>query len=541
MEIKNGLFALPTDEQAIAEGCYIDQSLPDKIIRFANEFCTIQSSDYSGQPGRPLRLLEWQIAIVRTLYGWRRPSGALRFRYCSCWMGRRQGKSMLCALLATFFSLTSPRCKIPIIASTKDEARAVFDRCHDFVRCNKDLTRRCKTVPSHKTIRDKRDFGEIQVLACEKVGSLGKGVQLAIYDEVAAWPAHQARDVLSRMHDSLKDKIDAVEISISTPQHDLTSVGYEKFLLAEAVLNGEKPDTSVLPVIYQANPETYREDIEGALRAALPSLGITTPLETYLTEWNSVRGTVDEPAFLVFNLGLWVSSPTVWIPNSFWEACNQPSLNEQEFYYGQYDNIAVGMDWGASYDLTAYTIVIQKGQLFYLFPRYFIPASIAQERTKLDKVPYTTWQLNPKYNLYFTAGDVVDAFAVIAKLKEDQNKFGFKTVRFDKTKMALVDQQLQREGFNCVSVSTGVTTMAAAFEKLERLIRGREIRHDNNPISNWCLANCMPKKTQDKVMVVKSGDRNKIDFVDATAIALTHWLDNQEVILPEGQKWAFGV
>src|SRR5689334_22715260 len=113
----DGLYVLPTDEKAREQGCYVDLSLPNKIIRFAEETCTLQTDDYSGKAGRKLRLLQWQKALIKTLYGWRNKAGDLRFTYCSCWLGRRQGKSTICAVIATFFMLTSARSKVPIIAS----------------------------------------------------------------------------------------------------------------------------------------------------------------------------------------------------------------------------------------------------------------------------------------------------------------------------------------------------------------------------------------------------------------------------------------
>lgn len=544
MKIVDGLYVLPTDEKARQQGCYLDFTLPDKIISFAEKCCTLQTDDYSGKSGRALKLLPWQEALIRTLYGWRNKHGDLRFTYCSTWVGRRQGKSVLCAVLATYFMLTSARSKVPIIASDMNEATAVYDRCYDFVvnsplLYHKDKKQsRCSVQKSHLTIRDEKGLGEIVVLSSEKTGKLGKGVQLLVADELAAWKAHAARHIWNMLHDSLKDKVNAVMVSISTPQHDLSSLGREKYLQAEAVLTGESDDITVLPIIYKA-PENFREDIEGALRQALPSLDVTTPLHKYLEEWAAIENTIDEPRFLIMNLGLWVSSPEVWIPNVFWDAC-KADFSESQFYGRNYDAIAVGMDWGASYDLTAYTIIIQKGELFYLFPRFFIPKDIAQERTEKDKVPYTSWVLDRNNNLFLTPGDVVDAMEVLKVLNDDRAKFGFNTVRFDKTKMALVDQLLQQNGFNCVAVSQQVPTMAPAFEKFETLIRARQIRHNNNPVANWCLGNCKPKKVNDSTMIVKSGDRNKIDYVDATCIGLTHWLDtkNTTPVLPPGQKWA---
>jgi phage terminase large subunit-like protein len=542
MKVENGLYVLPTDDLARAKGCYLDFALADRIIAFAEKCCTIQTDDFSGRAGRPVKLIEWQRVLIRTLFSWKNASGDLRFSYASVWLGRRQGKSLLCSIIATFFMLSSRRCKVPLIASSIEEAKAVYDRCHDFVTCSPMLAKRCKPTPSHYTIKDTEGLGEIKILSSEKTGKLGKGVQCLILDEIAAWNPHSARDVFNSLHDSLKDKVNAVTISISTPQHDLSSLGREKFLAAEAVLKGEgeekSKDITLLPVIYEA-PENFRDDIVSALHAALPSLNITTPLHKYVEEWEAVKDTVDEPRFTIMNLGRWVSSCTTWIPNVFWEACRE-KFDESQFYGGKYDSISVAADWGASYDLTCYTIIIEKNGLFYLLPRYFIPTLIAQDRQSKDKIPYLTYANMPSNKLFLTDGNTVDATKVLAELKNDRAKFNFHEVRFDPTKLALVSQLFQAQGFQCVDVKTNANTMSPAFQKFETLIRERKIRHDDNAISNWCLGNCKPKK-EPTLMVVKSGELNKIDFVDSVAIGLTKWLSGSTSVpvLPQGQSWAF--
>lgn len=536
---------MPTDKLAIEQGCYLDFTLADKIIKFAESVCTIWTDDYSGRAGRKLKLLPWQKTFIRTAYGWRNSRHDLRYKYCSVWLGRRQGKSMLMAVLALYTMLTSPRTKIPIVASDIEEARGIYDRIHDMVVNNSLLFNQVKkksrinVVDSHKTIIDQKHLGEIKILSSEKGGKLGKGCSLILLDEIAAWSAHSARHIFNSLYDSTKDKNDALMISISTPQHDLSSLGYEKYLLAEKVSKCESQDTTLLPVIYSA-PDNWREDIPAALAQALPSLNITTPIDTYLDEWRAVEGTVDESRFIIMNLGLWVSSPTVWIPNSFWTSC-QSRFNESQFHHGQYDNICVGADWASSHDLNSYCIVIEKQNKFYILPRGFMPRDRAQDRENKTKVPLLSWSLNPQNNFYLTEGNIVDPDFVLSRLKNDRQMFGNFDIRFDPTKMALVQQLYKQNGFNCIEVGTSPRYMSPAFEKLEGLIRGGLIQHNNNPVLNWCLGNCKPKKNESgQLMVTKSSSDNLIDHIDAASIALTHWIEERKAdptVLPQGQSW----
>lgn len=80
--------------------------------------------------------------------------------------------------------------------------------------------------------------------------------------------------------------------------------------------------------------------------------------------------------------------------------------------------------------------------------------------------------------------------------------------------------------------------MGPCFTFLETLFTTRKLRHASNPLWLNHLDNCVPSLDRyDRLDIGKSQDLAKIDSVDATAIALSYWLESDTAqVVPQGQK-----
>lgn len=317
----------------------------------------------------------------------------------------------------------------------------------------------------------------------------------------------------------------------------MSHIAFEKHQDCKKILSGESRDIVTLPVIYSA-PDNWRDDVAGALKQSCPALNQTVGLDYYLDQWQAIQGKpLDEARFETLCCARWVGSPIQFIPPNFWQACATP-IKESDLHGCE---AIVGLDYGASFDLTCISIIVKKDGLFYILPRFFLPRKLAQKRSDADNVPYITWANNPETTgLYLTDGDVVDSAALVDRMKYEGSLFDIKEVRYDRTRLEGFRQLLEREGFDLVEVPQTINSMSPAFSLFERLVREKKIRHADNPLANWNLNNCVPKRDRhDRLMVEKSGPQNKIDFVDASCIALTYWLgDTDPLQPPPGQQWA---
>ena len=63
----------PSDDLAIAQGCYFDEAAGLFAVRFIETFCRQSKGRWKGEP---LELLDWQKDFIMRLFGWKRADGA---------------------------------------------------------------------------------------------------------------------------------------------------------------------------------------------------------------------------------------------------------------------------------------------------------------------------------------------------------------------------------------------------------------------------------------------------------------------------------
>ena len=98
------------DELSLRQGCYFDQQAADRIIAFAEKYFNPQfiQGDF--------KLLEWQKDWLANLYGWKLPDGRRRYRKALLTVAKKNGKSLLCAIVALYESLAAGN-KSPLVVS----------------------------------------------------------------------------------------------------------------------------------------------------------------------------------------------------------------------------------------------------------------------------------------------------------------------------------------------------------------------------------------------------------------------------------------
>ena len=139
------------DELSLRQGCYFDQQAADRVIAFAEKYFNPQfiQGDF--------KLLEWQKDWLANLYGWKLPDGRRRYRKALLTVAKKNGKSLLCAIVALYESLASGN-KSPLVVScstTRSNASQIFDEVKSSVKAIEKNKKKPigKVVPSQKIIK----------------------------------------------------------------------------------------------------------------------------------------------------------------------------------------------------------------------------------------------------------------------------------------------------------------------------------------------------------------------------------------------------
>src|SRR5579872_936855 len=92
----------PSDELAIAEGCWFDAEAGRFVCDFIEAFCRQSVGKWAGDP---LELLDWQADFIMRLFGWKRPNGMRRFVRAYLEVAKKNGKSTLLAALTIVLTI----------------------------------------------------------------------------------------------------------------------------------------------------------------------------------------------------------------------------------------------------------------------------------------------------------------------------------------------------------------------------------------------------------------------------------------------------
>ena len=104
--------------------------------------------------------------------------------------------------------------------------------------------------------------------------------------------------------------------------------------------------------------------------------------------------------------------------------------------------------------------------------------------------------------------------------------FRLEELRYDRWRLKKFQNRLDRAGLriNAVPFGQGYKEMGPAVEDFERLLLDGELQHDNDPVTNRCIANCGteqdPKSTSDARKPVKMFPTGRIDAAVAALMAV---------------------
>ena len=469
-------------------------------------------------------MLPWQWEqIVKPLYGWYRADGTRRYKEAGIWIPKKQGKSTLISALCLWHLMEYPGSQCYAIASNVRQAGIVYSEASSmlelgplgkYVGKNKMLwvRRNCNTIE----YKDKnKNRSTLQILPCSPEGVSGWNANYICFDEGAEWNATHAQTIWDRLKNATAARRNALKVVISTAQFDREHCFYHRYAYAKSVLSGEIEDITFLPVIYELTQEDDWQDIE-VVKKANPSMGVTVPVQDYIDDLKTTTNNPREEArFRTLRCNTWVGHTEQWIATTAWQSCFE-QYKESDLYGS---DVYVGLDLAHRGDLASYCLLIPRQDKYYLLPRFFCPKDLASKKEKTDHVPYWLW--SKQNHITLTDGDCIDYQVILDQMLKDAENFNFLEVRFDPYGSESLRQSLDEKGLYLVECKQSYPVMSPPTGFLERLILDKKVRHNNQPVLNWCLGNtAVRRNNNEEIMVDKRRSTGRIDGVVATILAL---------------------
>lgn len=525
------------DEARVKAGAIYDQQAADKVKRFMETVGCITERCHGGDVGDPLKVIPWQFEeIIRPIHAWRDNQGAKFINEVGIWLPKKQNKSGLVALLALYHILVEePAAYAILIASKVDQAQVLFNFAANTLRYGK--------LKSHLGrdriwIRDNiyelrytnRDGvrSRLKVMSSTPEGISGPSSSLTILEELAEYNGTNAQIIWDRLSGAGMAR-GGTKIVLSTPQFEKEHIGFHRYTYAKQVADGVITDPHFLSCIHGV-PDDAKcicdqncgegwQCLEQVYKAN-PSVGITVPHSFYSDFLQKVKNNPrEESAWRTLYCGQWVGTLDQWISHTQWAECKE-DFNEEDLYGS---DAYVGIDASLRNDLFAYTITVKRDDQFYLIPRFFIARDLAEKKTKEDHCNYTHY--STQGHVILTGDDKVDFPTVREHLMDDSKNFNFVECRYDEKFMQESAPILEAQGLFMVAMGTSMNVMGPPSAYFERLITEKKIKHNGQPLMDYCIGNTTPyTDNEGRVKPDKKRSRGRIDGVTATVISLSGWL-----------------
>ena len=503
--------------EGIDSGTYIfDQKKANRAIRFIETF--VKHNKGPLAPG-PLMLALWQKAALSILYGIVDEDGKRIFREVFMVVGRKCGKTLLAAGVMAYESFLEGEfgSEIYCVAPKLDQSDLVFSAWEFTKDMNPDFLRRTKKrktdylIPATNTTVKKIAFNEKK--------ADGYNPMLTVADEMSSWPAARGLKQYEVMVSGTGAREQPITFSISSSGYVDNGIYDELFKRGTRFLMGDSREKRLLPFLYTIDDLDKWDDIN-ELRKSLPGLGISVRNQFILDQIDIANESASKRAeFLTKYCNVKQSSSTAWLPAQNVEQMSGKPLRLEDFR----NCYAVGgIDLSQTRDLTACTVVIERGGELYVFAKFFLPAEKIDEAIQRDGLPY---------NLYIQRGllqpsgdnfvDYHDAQAWFQSMVEQYQISPLK-VGYDRYSAQYLVKDMEAYGFHMDDVFQG-ENLWPVLQEMEGLIADGKVHIGDNDLLKAHLLNSAIKLSTERGRgkLVKINPMLHIDGSAALADAFT--------------------
>lgn len=514
---------LRSDADIIAarEGCTFDASRGARVCTFFSRFLVHAKGEYAGRPFKPL---PWQTdRVLMPLYSWVRKDGTRRFRRALIWMGRKNGKTVLCSGMALYHLMADGEMsnEVYCVASSIAQAGNMYQAASELAKMGS-IKKHLKFNETTKHIFHADSFSKLAVLTPDPDKALGINPGLVLFDELIAQPNRKMWDALRFAPGSRRQPL---SIAISTAGWEKESIAGEVYDHACQVRDGHIVDSSYLPVIFEADPGDDPGAVE-TWRKANPSLGTALKIEAVGEEFAEAKTSPRKLAgFKMYRCNMWVSTAHAFIDLERWDACSQRLSGEtpmewrervREIMREEQHPCWLGLDCGGSRDLTALVELYRvETDRYVVIPYIWIP----EQSKRLNERPVLEGLIADGF-VEEMPGDWCDFGTIEERILETAGEMNVSELCYDRTFAGPMISRLIGV-VECTPVSQTAGTLNDPCRELERLILAGGLDHGDNPALRWTAGNLQVNENSGgQLRPVKPRTAAKIDPMTALLNAL---------------------
>lgn len=496
---------------------------PEAVEHFL-KFASLLRHAKGADAGKPLRLEPFQILLICGIYGfWSKKDKAKRMvTDVIVYIPRKAGKSTLIAVIGLYeLTFGEKGSEVYTLATNRDQASIVFTSAVGLIESMpQEVAGLFNVQKTHITkVGDSQSMFKALSRDTKKTGD-GLNPSCAIIDEAAQIIDRNSIEVL---HSGMVARKNPLRIYITTASFTKDTKFHEDMLMFQSMLSGEAPDNPKwFGLLYGLDPQDdWREP--AIWGKANPMHGISVFEEAIAARAEEAKykpATLNE--FLCKTLNVFVSANSAWIDRSHWDECAAAADNREP------ESVYIGFDLAATRDLNAVCTLKRYSEDDYFAEwKFFLPEDA------LGHVPqhYQDIFRNAKDSgiLHLTQGNVMDDREISEYIKQQAGKYDIREIGYDAYNAASLIARLNDNAMPVKKVGQGMAVLSNPSKHLEKLILGKNIKHNGNQFLGWQLQNCEVYEDVNGNIKIRKNEADKsakVDGIIALIIAMHCSLDH---------------
>lgn len=505
---------------------FFNAKAANKAIKFIENFC-----HHSKGRNDLIKLELWQKAIVSVIFGIQDAEKTRIFREIFIVIGRKNGKSLFASAIIAYMVYLEPEYgqEIYCLAPKLDQATLVYDGFYKMVQAEDELNELAKKRRSDIYYEETNSF--VKPIAFNAKKSDGFNPQLVVCDEMAAWSGDAGLKQYEVMKSALGARRQPMILSISTAGYINDSIYDELMKRSTSFLKGNSKERRLLPFLYMIDDVEKWNDIE-ELKKANPNMGVSVPESFFMDEIAVAESSLSKRAeFLTKYCNIKQNSSIAWLEYATVDGAGI-EMTLEDFR----DCYAVGgIDLSQTTDLTAASVVIEKGGVLYAFTQFFMPRGRVETLQATDGVPYDIFV---KKGLITLSGDnYVDYHDVYAWFTGLVEKYGIYILKigYDRYMAKYLIEELKDYGFQTDDVHQG-ENLTPVIREFEGIIKDGNFKIADNNLLKTHFLNVALKHNMEtrKFRPIKIEQRAHIDgfvsVIDAMTVRQKYWEECGELL-----------
>ena len=497
-----------------------DAKKANKAIQFIENFC-----HHSKGRNDLFKLELWQKAIISAIFGiLDKKTHRRQFREIFLLVGRKNGKSLFAAAIMAYVAYIDGEygSELYCLAPKLDQADIVYDSFYKITQAEEELAEVTKKRRSDIYIAELNTT--IKKIAFNAKKADGFNPTMTTNDEMEAWPGDQGLKQYEVMVSGTGARTEPITLSTSTAGYVNDGIFDELMKRSTAFLKGSSKERRLLPFLYMID-DLEKWNTKEELAKANPNLGVSVQWEFFEEQIAIALQSLSKKAeFMTKYCNIKQNSSIAWLDyETVAKAAGQPYTLDD--FRGCY--CVAGIDLSRTTDLTAVSLVIEKGGKNHIITQFFMPQERYNVAIDEEGVPYNIF----KEQGYLTISgehqvNYKDVFAWFVRLIKEYKIRPLK-VGYDRYCAGYLVEEMKEAGFHMDDVyqGTNLTPVLNTFEG--DLKDGMYLIGENNLLKSHLLNVAVQIKTDDSRMKpVKIEKRAHIDgavsIFDALAVKMKY-------------------